>query len=263
MRRGGRHAFVYVLFGLLFFTAACNTDAKEENLTREEAIIMKTIEQADSVDSYTVEGGLLEDFVWGDGSTEYNHLLGTVSRIESLQLAYRQYRQEYSNGQTETTVFTGQIYQNEDDVYINVDDEGWKTRSEPDRFEYEYTDYEAAITFLERVENMEEVRIEETENEYEIRYSEPQESLYDIYGPPSEASKNRTVFVENGSPEVFLIINKSDYTVREFTTKFFYEDEAGSDSKGVLTLELRFDDINEVEDFEIPDEVIEEAEANE
>ncbi|MFP7335074.1 DUF6612 family protein [Shouchella clausii] len=117
--------------------------------------------------------------------------------------------------------------------------------------------------FLEQLENVDELMVEETENEYEIRYSEPDESLYDIYGPPSDAVKNGTVFVETGSPEVFLVIDKANYTIREFTTKFFYEDEAGSDSKSVLTLELRFDDINEVEDFEIPDEVIEEAEANE
>ncbi|MDO7283891.1 hypothetical protein Q5W88_12260 [Shouchella clausii] len=264
MRRRGRHAFVYVFFGLLTFTSACDTDAKED-LTKEEAIIAKTIEQAESVDSYTVEGGVLEDFIWEDGSTEYNYLLGTVSRIESLQLAYNQYRQEYSTGEIKTTVFTGQIYQNEDDVYINVDDEGWKARSDPDRFEYEYTDYEAAITFLEHVENIEEMRIEETETEYEISYAEPDEFLYRLNEPPSEATKDGITFEENGSPEVFLRINKGDYTVQEFTTKFFYEDKNGGTAKGITTLESLFADINkiEAEDLEIPEEVIEEAEANE
>ncbi len=62
---------------------------------------------------------------------------------------------------------------------------------------------------------------------------------------------------------MFLRIDKEDYTVLEFTTKFFYEDEAGSDSNSVLTVELRFDDINEIEDITIPAEVIKEAEQNE
>lgn len=261
MRRRGRNAFVYVFFGLLIFTSACNTDAKEENLTREEAIIAKTIEQAESVESYTIEGGILEDFLWEDQSTEYNYLL--VSSIKIPERTHSQVVQEYGIGETETTVFTSELYRNTKDVYINLDNKGWKKSEEPNDFEYDYTGYEAPIMFLEQVENVDELTVEETENEYEIRYSEPHESFYDIYGPPSEASKNGTVFVETGSPEVFLVIDKANYTIREFTTKFFYEDEAGSDSKSVLTLELRFDDINEVEDFEIPDEVIEEAKQNE
>ncbi|WP_350006441.1 hypothetical protein [Shouchella clausii] len=74
MRRGRRNAFVYVILGLPIFMAACNTDAKDEHLTTEEAIIAKTIEQAESVESYAIEGGILEDFLWEDGSSEYNYL---------------------------------------------------------------------------------------------------------------------------------------------------------------------------------------------
>ncbi|WYQ41998.1 DUF6612 family protein [Bacillus sp. FSL W7-1321] len=261
MRRGGRNAFVYVFFGLLFFTSACNTDAKEEHLTTEEAIIAKTIEQAESVESYAIEGGILEDFLWEDGSSEYNYLLLSSNKIP--ELTHSQVVQEYGIGEFETTVFTSELYQNAKERYINLDDKGWKKSEDPKDIEYDYTEYEAPIMFLEQLENVDELMVEETEAEYEIRYSEPNETLYDIYEPPSEASKKGTVFVETGSPEVFLVIDKADYTVREFTTTFFYEDEAGSDSEGTATLELRFDDINEVEDFEIPDEVIEEAEANE
>ncbi|GIN09790.1 hypothetical protein J1TS1_39350 [Shouchella clausii] len=261
MRRGGRNAFVYVFFGLLTFTSACNTDAKEEHLTTEETIIAKTIEQAESVESYAIEGGLLEDFLWEDGSSEYNYLL--LSSIEIPERTYSQVVQEYGIGEFETTVFTSELYQNAKERYINLDDKGWKKSDDPKDIEYDYTGYEAPIMFLKQLENVDELTVEETENEYEIRYSEPDASLYDIYGPPSDAVKNGTVFVETGSPEVFLVIDKADYTVREFTTTFFYEDEAGSDSEGTATMEMRFDDINEVEDFEIPDEVIEEAEANE
>lgn len=186
-----------------------------------------------------------------------------LSSIKIPERTHSQVVQEYGIGETETTVFTSELYRNTKDVYINLDNEGWKKSEEPNDFEYDYTGYEGAIIFLEQLGNVDELMVEETVNEYEVRYSEPDESLYDIYGPPSDAVKNGTVFVETGSPEVFLVIDKADYTVREFTTKFFYEDEAGSDSEGTATMEMRFDDINEVEDFEIPDEVIEEAEANE
>ncbi|MFB4258002.1 DUF6612 family protein [Shouchella clausii] len=261
MRRDGRHAFVYVFFVLLIFTSACNTDAKEEDLTREEAIIAKTIEQAESVESYAIEGGILEDFLWEDGGSEYNYLL--LSSIKIPERTHSQVVQEYGIGKTETTVFSSELYRNTKDVYINLDNEGWEKSEESNDFEYDYTGYEGAIIFLEQLENVDELTIEETENEYEIYYSEPDESLYDIYGPPSDAVKNGTVFVETGSPEVFLVIDKANYTIREFTTTFFYEDEAGSESESTATMELRFDKINEIEDFEIPDEVIEEAEANE
>ncbi len=110
MRRDGRNAFVYVFFGLLIFTAACNIDAKDEHLTREEAIIAKTIEQAESVDSYIVEGGIRDEIIWEDGRSEYNLLLLSGSMIKSLERSHTQITEKYGFEETESTITSGELY---------------------------------------------------------------------------------------------------------------------------------------------------------
>ncbi|PAF25977.1 hypothetical protein CHH61_10855 [Shouchella clausii] len=260
MRRGGRNAFVYVFFGLLFFTSACNTDAKEENLTREEAIIAKTIEKGESVDSFMIEMGMYEDYIWEDGSTEYDYVF--LSGTDFLERSHSRSTQKYGNEETETIGFLAEIYRDTEEVYLNMNNEGWR-KANPSDYQYEMTEYEGAIDFLGNIQNMREVMIKENESEYEISYSGEDESLYEGYALPSPLIKEATSFVVTGSPEVFFRIEKEDYTIREFTTKFFYEDEAESGAEAILTVETYFDEINEVEDVVIPNEVIEEAKVNE
>lgn len=259
MKKGSWRVSGYASFGLLFFIAACSLSAEDEHLTREEAVITKTIDRAESVNSYKVEGGVFDDIVWRDGEKEYTHsLLSGVATFDPQRGHYHLVEVQGIND-TETTVFTDEIYENVDDIYVNYDHEGW---GKADGYEYGETEYKAAINLLGGIENMEEITIEETENVYEVSYSALDKVLYDLYEPALSVIED-SIFVETREPEVFLRINKADYTVREFTTKFFYEGETESEAERVVKIEFRFDDINEIKNIKIPDEVIEEAEQNE
>jgi hypothetical protein len=123
----------------------------------------------------TIEGGILDDIVWEDKRTEYTHSLFAGTKTFKPQRAYSQLEEKYGSGETEDTTFTAEIYENGNDIYVNLDNGGWQ---KPDGYEYDETDYEAAIRVLDGIENLEEMIIEETEDAYEIRYSEADEVLY-------------------------------------------------------------------------------------
>ncbi|MCZ1182593.1 DUF6612 family protein [Shouchella clausii] len=262
MKKGSRLVSGYAFLGLLIFMTACSLRAEDKHLTREEAVIAKTIKQAESVDSYAIEVGILDDIAWGDGTKKYTYSM--ISGTEALESrrGYSEIVEVEGNEETETTVFNKEIYESEDEIYVNVDHEGWKIPSDPESYEYEETEYEGAIRFLENIENVEDIIIEENEKTFEITFPEMAEVLYEFYAQVLSVMES-DAFVETGVPEAFIKIDKEDYSVREFTTKFFYDARTGSTSERVVTIEFRFDDINEIEDIKIPDEVIEEAEANE
>ncbi|GIN12666.1 hypothetical protein J26TS2_25330 [Shouchella clausii] len=263
MRRGRRNAFVYVILGLLCFTAACSMSTEDEDKTREEAIIAQAIEQAELVNSYEIEGGVFNDITWEDGRMEYTYYLFSAFETSEPQRTHAHLEEKQGNGDTEITLNTEEIYEKGEDIYVNSDGEGWKKTSNSANYEYEMTEHEVAIRLLDRIENLEGVNVEKTDETYDFSYYEADETIYDIYKPTSSETVKGTTFVETGSPEVFLAIDETDYTVREYTIKFFYEDQAGGKAENVLTVEYRFDNINEIEDIEIPAEVIKEAEQNE
>lgn len=260
MRRGGGHAFVYVFWGLPIFMAACSMNAEDEDLSKVEAVIAQIIERAEMVNSYALEFEVRDDIAWGDGDISYTHSMLSGLSFSNPQRGYYQMTEVEGNGETETTVFTDEIYEDEDAVYVNLNQEGWiKSESYND---YSETGFEAIIQLLKDIENMEEIIIEETEEAFEISFPEMAEVLYDFYAQVLSVKENDT-FVEAGEPEALIKIDKENYSVREFTTKFFYDARTGSTSERVVTIEFRFDDINEIEEITIPAEVIKEAEQNE
>lgn len=125
--------------------AMCSLSAKEEHLTREEAIIAKTIKQAESVESYAIKVGILDDIAWGDGTIKYTYYM--ISGTEALESRRGHFEivEVEGNEETETTVFNKEIYESGDEIYVNVDHEGWKIPSDPESYEYEETEYEGAI----------------------------------------------------------------------------------------------------------------------
>lgn len=253
----------YVSLGLLFFTAACSMSTEDEDKKREEAIIAQAIEQAELVNSYEIEGGVFNDITWEDGRMEYTYYLFSAIETSEPQRTHAHLEEKQGNGDTEIILSTEEIYEKGEDIYVNSDGKGWEKTSNSANYEYEMTEHEVAIRLLDRIENMEGVNVEKTDETYEFSYYEADKTIYDIYKPTSSETVKGTTFVETGSPEVSLAIDQTDYTIREYTIKFFYEDEAGSSAESVLTIEYHFDNINEIEDIEIPDEVIKEAEKSE
>ncbi|AST96064.1 DUF6612 family protein [Shouchella clausii] len=260
MKKGNRMVLSHVFLGMLVFLPACSMSAEDEDLSKVEAVIAQVIKRAEMVNSYALEFEVRDDIAWGDGDISYTHSMLSGLSFSNPQRGYYQMTEVEGNGETETTVFTDEIYEDEDAVYVNFNQEGWiKSESYNN---YSETGFEAMIQLLKEIKNMEEIIIEETEEAFEVSFPDMAEVLYEFYDPAISIMEG-DAFVETGVPEAFIKIDKEDYSVREFTTKFFYDARTGSSSERVVTIEYRFDDINEIRDIKIPDEVIEEAEANE
>lgn len=126
-------------------------------------------------------------------------------------------------------MFTDEIYEDEDAVYVNFNQEGWiKSESYNN---YNETGFEAMIQLLKEIKNTEEIIIEENEKTFEITFPE----MVEFYAQVLSVMES-DAFVGTGVPEAFIKIDKEDYSVREFTTNFFMMPGQGAHQKEWLQL---------------------------
>lgn len=229
MRRGGQNAFVYVFWGVPIFMAACGMSAEDEDLSKVEAVIAQVIKRAEMVNSYALEFEVRDDIAWGDGDISYTHSMLSGLSFSNPQRGYYQMTEVEGNGETETTVFTDEIYEDEDAAYVNFNQEGWiKSESYNN---YNETGFEAMIQLLKEIKNTEEIIIEENEKTFEITFPE----MVEFYAQVLSVMES-DAFVGTGVPEAFIKIDKEDYSVREFTTNFFMMPGQGAHQKEWLQL---------------------------
>lgn len=169
---------------------------------------------------------------------------------EDFSLGYAEATRE----EDDDTLIYHEFYQDGDTMYTNSDNAGWFSRAS-EELQPNYTEVANALLDIMHL-----VSIEEESDHYEIYYDGDDSGIYDalqesFYLNLHEYDIEQHVVEQS----LTVMIDKETHWMVTFAFKILVDD---GESNAYNEIELAFDRINDIDGINIPDEVIEEAEAS-
>lgn len=227
----------------LILTACGGKESKED-------VINSIEEKSDEVESYSTEMKLdIKVFDDNDTVTEESNGVLKVDMNEKTQ--------ESSGKMTQD----GQIveyYSTEETTYAQENDSGWMDMTaEADNFKHEETKYEGVAQIITNLKDEEDVEMEEEDGKFIFSFKGTNEKVYKALEEPYSLSFEDadTKDIEH---DLTITVDSETYLIEELTNTMSLEVDG---EKAKIIIGHTFDKINEIDAIEIPQEVIDEAEA--
>ncbi|MFD1065619.1 DUF6612 family protein [Oceanobacillus locisalsi] len=231
--------FVLLAISSPLFLAACSQDASEEEVTE------NVLTSHHDVNQYTAEFHIDTSDV--ASTVSYN----TEVALTEDPAAKHQVSTTEADGE-ETAIDT---YRADDEIYMQEADNPWVRReAETDEalFNPSYGD---VVTVLENV--IDYASFDPEGDTYTFHYEGFERDIYEAFeGPFNILIGGSDIADEDMTLDYSFEVNKSDFYIEHIEYNLSVENETGNVDINIL---VDYDDINDVDDIEIPEEVIEEA----
>jgi hypothetical protein len=208
-------------------------------------VIEQTLAKTDAVERYELEISMLfgvDAFGQTDESTA--SIAGRLD--ESTGNGYLETREEQLGQQTETAV-----YFVDNESYANIDNQGW--REETMMAEDWSTSYGNVAAVLR---GMGAAEVEETNEHFEVTYTGNDLAVFNAFKDPFSLSVDGFDVENDVEFGVAILIHKDEFIIDDLSFTIAAENESGN-AEAKITVD--YENINAIDDIEIPEEVREEA----
>ncbi len=241
IQRGGsgvKKLFIVFMIGIIFVITACSgNESKQE-------VLEKALQSPDQVESYFADFGIDID-IKSDIANDSSTMNGQVTLIEDPIAIHQLFSSKQEGTETST-----EIYRVQDEAFVKQGEGAWTEQpvtSEMANFE---PDYETVVSVLENVEEL--VEFDNSGDTYQISYSGFDQSIYDAFEGPFSVQLTGFRVDEDVTLELVIDIHQQDHYIENLDYTIFAE---SGNNELEMNISLEYDQVNEIEDIEIPEEV--------
>ncbi|WP_080872959.1 DUF6612 family protein [Oceanobacillus timonensis] len=231
--------FVWLVISLSLFLVACSQDASEEEVTD------NVLNSHHDVNQYSAEFNINTSDV--TSTVNYNTEVSLTEEPAS--------KHQVSTTETDGEETSIDTYRVDDEIYTQEADSPWVEReAEADEALFNPS-YRDVVAVLENV--IDYAAFDPEGNTYTFHYEGFERDIYEAFeGPFNILIGGSDIADEDMSLDFSFEVNKSDFNIEHVEYNLSVENETGNVDINIL---VDYDDINDVDELEIPEEVIEEA----
>ncbi|WP_040978619.1 DUF6612 family protein [Oceanobacillus jeddahense] len=224
---------------LLFFLIACSQDASEEE------VVENVLSSHRDVNQYAADFNI--DTSDLTRTTSYNIEVNLTEEPAALH----QISTMEADGE-ETTVET---YRVDNEMYTQEADNPW-VKSEAEEGEPLFTpSYRDVVSVMENV--IDYAEFDSEGGTYTFSYDGFERDIYEAFEEPFNILLGGSDIADEDMSLNFVFeVDKSDYYIENLEYNLSVENETGNVE---INIQVNYDDINNIDDIEVPDEAIEEA----
>lgn len=244
--KGESHLRKYGLFSLLMFIAlilaACGSESKED-------VIDSVKEHMDEVESYETELDL-DITVSVDGDV-------FDQGLSHLKVAMNEKTLENSGVATQEDQKI-EYYSTKDATYAQVNDMGWEdATAQEDQYKVLESDYKSVAQVLVDLKDVEDLEMEKEDDTFVFTFTGKSEDVFKAMEPPYNLEVEGAE-IKDIEHDLTIIVDSETYYIEEINSDMSVEVES---EKLEIVIAHSYNKFNEIDEVEIPEEVIAEADS--
>ncbi len=221
---------------------ACGNESKED-------IIDLVEEHMNEVEKYYTEVALEIRVLDADGHT--------IDQKSGVMRANRNDKTSEADGEITQDGQTQNLYSTDGTTYRKVANDPWEsTPSQDDPMDNAETNYESASHILMQLKDEADIDMEKKNSKYIITFSGKNEDIYNSFKGPYSLDVAGAV-PKDVNHDLEIIIDNETYFIEKVSNQLTVEVEGHTLE---TSIDQTFEQINEIDDIEIPQEVFDEAE---